>query len=223
MDTTMELDELKQAWQTLDKRIQQQNALQLTLFREQKIGSIKTSLRPLFWGQVLQMMFGIATVVTGVWLWRNFSGNTAIVICGIVVQLYGIATIIASDIVLVGIARIDRSLPVLELQQRLATLRRDYLIGGAVVGLPWWLLWMVPPVILMSLHAQKTGQITLPTAVFGWAAFGVLGLLATLGFYHWLRRPSRSALAKRLDDSAAGSSLRKAQVVLDALKAYENE
>ncbi len=219
----MELDDLKQAWQTLDRRMQQQNALQLTLFREQKIGSIKTSLRPLFWGQMLQLMFGIATVVAGVWLWRNFSSNTAIVICGIVVQLYGIATIIASDVVLVGIARIDRSLPVLELQQRLAKLRRDYLIGGAVVGLPWWLLWMVPPVILMSLHMQNTGQTTLPTAVFGWAAFGVLGLLATLGFYRWLRRPSRSALAKRLDDSAAGSSLRKAQVELDGLKAFSED
>lgn len=219
----MELDDLKQAWQTLDRRMQQQNALQLTLFREQKIGRIKTSLRPLFWGQVLQMMFGIATVVAGVWLWRNYSSNTAIVICGIVVQLYGIATIIASDVVLVGIARIDRTLPVLELQQRLAKLRRDYLIGGAVVGLPWWLLWMVPPVILMSLHMQNTGQTALPTAVFGWAAFGVLGLLATLGFYRWLRRPSRSALAKRLDDSAAGSSLRKAQAELDGLKAFSED
>ncbi len=223
MDTTMKLDELKQAWQTLDKRIQQQNTLQLTLFREQKIGSIKTSLRPLFWGQVLQMMFGIATVVAGVWLWRNFSSNTVVVICGIVVQLYGIATIIASDIVLVGIARIDRSLPVLELQQRLATLRRDYLIGGAVVGLPWWLLWMVPPAILLSLHAQQTGQTSIPLPVFGWSAFGVIGLLATLYFYRWSRRPGREALAKRLDDSAAGSSLRKAQADLDALKAYENE
>ena len=163
----MELDYLKQAWQTLDRRMQQQNALQLTLFREQKIGRIKTSLRPLFWGQVLQMMFGIATVVAGVWLWRNYSSNTAIVICGIVVQLYGIATIIASDVVLVGIARIDRSLPVLELQQRLAKLRRDYLIGGAVVGLPWWLLWMVPPVIIMSLHAQHTGKTTVPLAEIG--------------------------------------------------------
>ena len=223
MDTTMELDELKQAWQTLDKRLQQQNALQLTIFREQKIGSIKSSLRPLFWGQVLQMMFGIATVVAGVWLWRNFPTHTAILISGIVVQLYGIATIIASDVVLVGIARIDRSLPVLEVQQRLAKLRRDYLIGGAVVGLPWWLLWMVPPVILMSLHAQRTGQTTLPLAVFGWAAFGVLGLLATLGFYRWLRRPGRDALAKRLDDSAAGSSLRKAQAELDGLKAFSED
>ncbi len=216
----MELDELKQAWQTLDKRMQQQNALQLTLFREQKIGSIKTSLRPLFWGQVLQMMFGIATVVAGVWLWRHFPTNTVVLICGVIVQLYGIATIIASDIVLVGIARIDRSLPVLEVQQRLAKLRRDYLIGGAVVGLPWWLLWMVPPAILLSLHAQHTGQTSLPLAVFGWAAFGVIGLIATLLFYRWLRRPGREALAKRLDDSAAGSSLRKAQAELDGLKAY---
>ena len=223
MDTTMELDELKQAWQTLDRRLQQQNAMQLTLFREQKIGSVKTSLRLLFWGQVLQMIFGIATVATGVWLWRHFPNNTAILISGVIVQLYGIATIIASDVVLSDIARIDRSLPVLEVQQRLTKLRRNYLIGGAVVGLPWWLLWMVPPVILLSLHAQHTGQTSLPLAVFGWSAFGIIGLLATLCFYSWLRRPGREALAKRLDDSAAGSSLRKAQAELDALKDYTEE
>ena len=29
MDTTMELDDLKLAWKTLDARLQQQNALQL--------------------------------------------------------------------------------------------------------------------------------------------------------------------------------------------------
>jgi hypothetical protein len=82
---------------------------------------------------------------------------------------------------------------------------------------------MVPPAILLSLHAQHTGQTSMPLAVFGWSAFGVVGLLATLYFYRWSRRPGREALAKRLNDSAAGSSLRKAQAELDGLKAYENE
>jgi hypothetical protein len=223
MDTTMELDELKQAWQTLDKRLQQQNSLQFDAFRERKAGIIKASLRPLFWGQLVQMLFGIATVVVGVWLWKNFSTISAVLVAGIIVHLYGVATIIASGAVLGGISKIDRSLPVLALQQRLATLRRAYIVGGAVVGLPWWLLWMVPPVVVMSLHAQQTGATVFSPTLLGWSAVGVAGLLGTLWFHRWSRKPGREALAKRLDDGAAGGSLRRAQAELDALKAYEIE
>ena len=218
----MELDELKQAWQSLDRRLQQQNTLQLAVLREQKTGRIQSSLRPLFWGQVAQIAFGIVMLVAGVWLWRHLHAITAILVAGIVVQLYGVATIIAGSVVLEGIAGIDRSLPVLELQRRLAKLRRAYLIGGMVVGLPWWVLWMAPPVILLSLHAQETGT-SIPAAAWGWFASGAVGLVATLGFFRWLRRPGREALAKRLDDAAAGSSLRKAQAELDALARYAEE
>ncbi len=82
------------------------------------------------------MLFGIATVVAGEWLWKNFAAITTILVAGISVHLYGIATIIASGTVLSGISSIDRSLPVLELQQRLAKLRRAYIVSGTVVGLP---------------------------------------------------------------------------------------
>lgn len=222
MDTTMELDDLKQAWQSLDRRLQQQNTLQLAILREQKTRRIQSSLRPLFWGQVAQIAFGVAMLIAGLWLWRHLHEVTAILVAGIVVQAYGIATIIAGGVVLEGIAGIDRSLPVLELQRKLTTLRRAYLIGGMVVGLPWWVLWMVPPVILLSLHAHETGA-PLPPAAWAWFASGAVGLVATLGFFRWLRRPGREALAKRLDDAAAGGSLRKAQAELDALARYAEE
>ncbi len=222
MDTTMELDELKQTWQLLDRHLHQQNTLQLAILHEQKTGRIRSSLRPLFRGQVAQIAFGIVMLIAGLWLWRHLGDVTAILVAGIVVQAYGIVTIIAAGVVLEGIAGIDRSLPVVELQQRLAKLRRAYLIGGMVVGLPWWVLWMVPPVILLSLHAHETGA-SFPPAAWAWFASGAVGLVATLGFFRWLRRPGREALAKRLDDAAAGSSLRKAQAELDELARYAEE
>lgn len=222
MDTTMELDELKQTWQLLDRHLQQQNTLQLAILHEQKTGRIRSSLRPLFRGQVAQIAFGIVMLIAGLWLWRHLGDVTAILVAGIAVQAYGIVTIIAAGVVLEGIAGIDRSLPVVELQQRLAKLRRAYLIGGMVVGLPWWVLWMVPPVILLSLHAHETGA-SFPPAAWAWFASGAVGLVATLAFYRWVRRPGREALAKRLDDAAAGSSLRKAQAELDELARYAEE
>ena len=59
----MELDDLKLAWKTLDQRLQRQNALQLAELHERGTGRIRSSLRPLFWSQMLQLLFGIATVV----------------------------------------------------------------------------------------------------------------------------------------------------------------
>ncbi len=219
----MELDDLKQAWQSLDRQLERQNALLTMQWRDERARKLRSNLRPLFWGQLLQMLFGIAMVVAGVWLWKNFSAITVVLIAGIIVHLYGAATIIASGVVLDGISRIDRSLPVLELQQRLAKLRKAYLISGAVVGLPWWLLWMVPPVVVVSLRAQQTGEAAFSTAILGWFAVGIAGLLATLWFHRWSHKPGREALAKRLDDSAAGGSLRRAQAELETLKRYAQE
>lgn len=219
----MELDELKQAWQSLDRRLQQQNALQHAVLREQKTGRIQSSLRPLFRGQVAQVVFGIAATLAGVWIWRHLPALPMVIASGLLVVAYGVATTIAGVVVLEGIAGIDRSLPVLELQRRLAKLRRAYIVGGLVVGLPWWVLWMVPPVLLLSLHAHAVGSASLPAAAWGWFASGAVGLVATLGFLRWVRRPGREQLAKRLDDTAAGSSLRRAQAELDELARFEEE
>ena len=62
METTMELDDFKQAWQTLDRRLELQNTLQLQAHRERKFDSLRRKLRPLRWGQALQMIFGIVVI-----------------------------------------------------------------------------------------------------------------------------------------------------------------
>src|SRR3546814_10367088 len=57
-------------------------------------------------------------------------------------HVYGIAVIIFGGVMLGRISRIDFSTPVLNLQKQLASVRRQYVIGGMCVGLPWWLLWV---------------------------------------------------------------------------------
>ncbi len=46
MDTTMELDDLKLAWKTLDARLQQQNALQLAELHDRRIGRVLAKFGP---------------------------------------------------------------------------------------------------------------------------------------------------------------------------------
>jgi hypothetical protein len=223
MDIPMELDELKQAWQSLDRRLEQQNTLHRALLHERGIGKLRSRLRPLFWGQLLQMLLGIVTVIAGVWLWKSFHTVPAVLICGIVLHVYGVAAIVAGGVVLGGIARIDRSLPVLDLQQRLAKLRRAYVVSGMVVGLPWWVLWMVPPVVVAALKNAQAGVDGLPGWIWITFAACALGLIGTLALDRWLKRPGREALAARIDDAAAGGSLRRAQAELEALRRYTEQ
>ena len=63
MDTIMELDDLKQAWQALDKRLEQQNTLNLHLFKQSRLDKMKSGLRPLVWGQAIQIVVGVLLAV----------------------------------------------------------------------------------------------------------------------------------------------------------------
>jgi hypothetical protein len=223
MNATMEIDDLKLAWKTLDARLQQQNALQLAELHDRKIGRIRASLRPLMIGQIVQILFGAGCVIVGVGMWKTFAAIVPVLLAGIVFHVYGVLTIIAAVIVLGRIARIDHNLPVLEVQQRLASLRKAHLISGMVTGLPWWLLWVLPLIAVASLHNAQTGESGLPLWIWLCIAGGTAGILATLAFHRWLQRPGREVLAKRMQDNAVGGSLRRAQAELDALKAYEIE
>jgi hypothetical protein len=223
MNATMELDDLKLAWKTLDARLQQQNALQLAELHDRKIGRIRASLRPLMIGQLMQIFFGAGCVIAGVGMWKTFAAIVPVLLTGIVFHVYGVLTIIAACVVLSGIAKIDHSLPVLELQRRLAHLRKAYLISGMVIGLPWWLLWVLPLVAVVSLHNAQVGASGMPLWIWLCVAGGAAGILATWLFHRWLQRPGREALANRVQDSAVGGSLRRAQAELDALKRYAEE
>lgn len=229
MDTTMELDELKQAWKTLDARLTLQNRLQLEALHERKVGRIRSRLRPLFWGQIIQILFGVWMVLIGVDVWASHRDTLHLLLAGLVVHAYGVATIIAAGVVCAGIARIDHAAPVLELQRRLARLRRAYVLGGMCVGLPWWVMW-VPFIMTLAMSATGIDIYAVAHAsspLANWLnisiAVGVLGLIGTWIFHRWSRHPSRAALGKKLDDGAAGGSLRKAQAELDALTRYGEE
>jgi len=222
MDTTMELDDLKLAFRTLEQRVQLQ---EVQLSRALVRRSLKARLRPLALGQILQMVFGIAVILGGVAMWRTFAHIPVVLVCGIILHIYGVATVSAAGVVLAGIQGLDSSLPVVALQRRLAKLRRAYVIGGAVVGLPWWVLWTIPPAVVFALRAEyESGAATAwPAWLVASIAVGVLGLLGTWWFHRFAERPGREALAERLAASATGGSLRRAQAELEALQAFEAE
>ena len=229
MDMTMELDDLKQAWQTIDRRLQQQNALKLAEFHERKVGRLKSSLRPLFWGQIVSMLFGVCMLLLGVDVWPAHRDVPHLLIAGLVMHAYGIATIIAGGIVCGMIRGIDHASPVLEIQQRLSRIRKAYIIGGMWVGLPWWVLW-IPFAMTLAMATIGIDIYAIANtsgAVSNWINISllvsVLGLPATWWFRRWSAHPSRARLHKAIEDAFAGTSLGRAQAELDALKRFTEE
>jgi hypothetical protein len=218
MSSSMELDDFRQAWQALDTRLARDAALRLDELRERKLGGVARSLRPLAWGQAGTIAFGIALVLLGAGTWTGHRDDAALFASGLVVHVFGVLTIIAGASTLAMIGRIDYAAPVLKIQHQLLRLRRCYLAWGAIVGLPWWLLW-VPALVCLS----GRNLYAVPGLLEGSVVVGVLGLLATRAFQHWLGRPGREQLAQRMDDAAAGRSLARAQAGLDELGRFERD
>lgn len=219
----MELDDLKQAWQTLDRRLQLDNSLKLHDLRERKLDKARGSLRPLFWGQVAQIaLFGLPFITLAALLWMNQPQYASVIVAGVVLHAYGVLTIIAAGVVLGQLGKIDYSAPVLDIQKQLARVRVLYIRSGMIAGLPWWFLWVVILMVLAGL-----GDVDLlakaPWLVWSGLGIGAAGLLATWWFHRWSRRPERADFGRKMDDSLTGGSLRKAQAQLEELTRFEQE
>jgi hypothetical protein len=226
MEPAMELDDLKAAWKTLDRKLELDNALRLAELRDRKAERMRHSLRPLARGQSVQMLFGTAAMLLGAACWARHLDIGMMVACGLVVHAYGLAVMIASGVV-IGMARaIDLGEPVMALQLRLARLRKAYLVSGRIAGLPWWVMWMPMLVVLAGLeNPDRLPPGPMPVATWIWStlAVGALGLAATWGLHRWAHQPQRAELGRRIDDHFAGNALRRAQAQLDELVRFERD
>lgn len=222
MDTTMELDDFKSAWQAIDRRLELGNRLKLRDLRERTVHKARGSLRPLFWGQVAQILFGIPFILLAALLWMSEPAHLSSIIAGVLVHAYGVLTIIGAGVVLGQIGKIDHAMPVLDIQKQLLRARTFYIRSGMVAGLPWWFLWIAILQVLAGL-----GDVDLlakaPSLVWSGYAIGIAGLLATWWFHRWSRRPERAEFGRKMDDSLTGGSLRKALAQLDELERFERE
>jgi len=219
----MELDELKQAWQALGDKLDRQHRTERLRLREQRGRRLRSGLRPLVWGQALQIAAGVALTVWGALFVGAHAHSAHLLATGLVLHLYGVALIVCAAWVHSRVAGIDYTAPVLALQRRLAALRRAYVRGGLAVGLAWWLLWMpVLAAIVMDRFGVDLFRNAPSLFVYG-GAVGVAGLLASVWFLRWSRDPRRPRLAKAVDEGVAGVSLRRAQAVLEEIERFERE
>lgn len=216
----MDLDDMKLAWQGLDHRLQQQHSLNVQLFRDGRMDKLRRGLRPLRWGQAIQMLIGVLGLLLLVPIWTSHWRDPAVLISGVVMHVYCVGLIVMGGMVQGQISRIDYAEPVMGLQRQLLRLRQIYAVGGAiVVGLPWWFL-TAPLLVVLT---RGTIMHNAPSVVWINLAIGAVGLPATWWFHRWSRRPERAELGRKLDASMSGASIRRAQSSLAEIARFETE
>ncbi|MGC1549714.1 MAG: hypothetical protein WA777_14410 [Rhodanobacter sp.] len=216
----MELDEMKLAWQMLDRRLEQQHVLNVQIFRDSRLDKMRRGLRPLVWGQAFQIVVGVIGLMLFAPIWIADRDNLAVLLSGLVLHLYFVGLIVVGAVIQAQIARIDYAAPVILIQRQLLQLRKTYVHYGALIcGLPWWFL-TAPLLVVLSRGAI---MVNAPSAIWAQLVVGVVGLLATWWFYRWSHRPEREQLGRKLDDSNAGGSIRRAQTIADELARFEQE
>lgn len=218
----MELDELKATWQTLEQQMKRGNAINLALYNHQRLARTRSTLRPLIVGQVLQLLMGIAVILFAAALWSTKPTAIPVIVAGVLVQLYGVVCIAAAAGVLGGIQRIDYDGSVLEMQDRLAHVRRAYVLSGIIAGLPWWFLWIPFLMVLLGLgHVNLYAHA--PAVIWLGAGVGVVGLLAMLWFYRYSRTTRHAGLRRFVDQAVVGRTLLRAQQQLEEIRQFAHE
>jgi hypothetical protein len=219
-DRSLDFDDLKQAWQSLDRRLARFEAIAFDAVRERRLDAVRASLRPLRWGQRLQIPFGVIVIVLSIASWRDQWEMVNVRVAAMVMQAYGIALVATGAYTLTLLDRIDYGAPVLEIQRRLAGVQRWYERTGLVHGLAWWLLWL--PALMMVAGAFGRDVLARgPRVLGGYVAACVVGLVLSLWLVRRAARSQRPAVRAWAKRSAAGRSLYRAEALIDELRRFE--
>jgi hypothetical protein len=214
----MELDELKSAWQMLDRHLQQQSALNVHVFRERKLDKVSSGLRRLYWGKIVQILFGDALIYFGILCTMRYLTVPHLLACSVFMLIYGVMIVVIGGIALGRISRIDYAAPVLEIQKRVGALHRAHVIANLFAGLPWWFLWIAIFALEVKANLGADLFVTAPSFIEISVALGVVGFCGTVWFYR-SRDPDR---AQSRHDASVPRSLRDAKKALDEIARFEN-
>ena len=215
METIMDIDDLKSTWQALDRQMQQQSALNLHLFLERKLDKARSGLRRLYWGKIVQILFGDALIYFGIMAAIGHRADPPLLACSLFMLAYGVLTVVFGGVSLGRIASIDYTAPVVEIQKRVDTLRRTHVLANWCLGLPWWFLWIAIFVLEVKANVGVDLFVASPGFIGISGATGVAGFIASVWYFR--RRNARSSDA--MHDTPRG--LRDAKSALDDISRFD--
>jgi serine/threonine-protein kinase len=202
------LDDQETATTTL---AQQELAGRMLLTRRQLMERVEKSLRPLFRGQVLQVLIGFALILLGVQCWARNTQIPHRVVNGVILHVYGVIVISQALLVCTRIRRIDYSKSVVDIRSKLDSLRSGYLRAGIIIGFIWWLMW-IPVVVAFGFDA-----VLHPRSLIVSLVVGIVGFVASVCLY-WLALRSGNASSEWWRTKLSGESIATAYLALDEIE-----
>ncbi len=191
---------------------QQELAGRMLLTRRQLMERVENSLRPLFRGQVLQILMGIALVVLGAQCWARNTEIAHRVVCGVILHVYGVLVFAQAILVCTRIRRIDYSKSVVEIRSKLDSLQASYLRAGVLIGFVWWLMWIPVAVALGFDDVVLYTYSLVPSLVVG-----IVGFVVSVWLYLRVLRskdPSADTWRRKL----SGESIAAAYLALEEIE-----
>lgn len=229
MNPGIELDELKSAWRALDARLASLEGLGLDLARERRAGEHARRLRaslaalwPLAFGQMVQFLLGAALIVFAASYWSSHLDRVHLLASGVFLHATGIWMAASAGYELSLLAGLRWTMPVLDLQQRLARLRHWRTRNSVMFAWIGCFAWV--PMLLMAFAAAGADLwVYKPLVVASWFGFAA----ASAGLFWAATRAFRAGrfprLAAALRDNAAGQSVRRAELALGDVQRFEAE
>lgn len=219
---TTELDDLKAAWQMMNRKLERQHALALHQFKESKMARFRSGFQPLVAGQVIQLVLGAILAAICARFAVQHLLTPHLLVYGASLQAYGLMLALFAVRDLVLISRIDYDAPVIIIQKQIAALRAWHLRAGLWFAVGGCFMWT--PLLLVIFYAAGADLWLVKPQMVYWnvlSSFVCLG--ASYGLVLWSRRPGQEKLAKHLSDSSVGRSVARAQALLEEIEQFERE
>ncbi|MGQ4661036.1 hypothetical protein [Lysobacter sp. F6437] len=229
----MELDEMKSAWNRLDAELDAAwtrldlradgiEALVLQDRRERGIGRGRASLRHFGLAQLVEMAIWIAMVIVAASFWYDHRATPHLLAAGLALHVYGIAAIWSAATRALLAAGVYYTAPVVDIQRRLARLRRFTTVTTVALGLPWLCLWLVATMVGAKLWMGVDLYAAAPGWVVSTLAFGAVAMAGSVWVaVRWSRHPPTRPWLRAMIDDLAGCNLRRAGRQLDEIERFE--
>lgn len=206
----MEMDELQRAWGQLDARLAEQGRQLAQVRRQRGMDGVRTRLRWISLGQLVELGVGLAVVLWAGGYWVEHRAQTHLLIYGLALHAYGLGLLCFAVTQLLWLASIDYQAPVLVVQRKLQRLAQLRAFSGRIMLSAGMLAWV--PLVMVGLAAVGLDLWqTRPAVVWANLAVGVGIVLVIEGFHR--RYPERCGREHQ------GGILRRARAELDELSA----
>ncbi len=181
----------------------QELAGRLLLTRQQLMRRVEGALQPLFRMQLVQIVLGVALIAIGAYAWTRHTHVWPVLVCGVIVHVYGVLVIGVAANVCTKIKRIDYAQPISRVREGLSKVQNAYLINGHVIGFVWWLMW-IPLCVSFGFES-----VLLPNPLMISLVVGIVGFAACELFF-WRTIGSGGQSAESWKTHFCGSSLKEA-------------